>query len=429
MAIIGCGTTRFTSDLGEQIEAVLLHAAKNLFDAAPNVDRRDVDAVLVANAGSGYDATHDKNSRYGGGSDGGSNSNNKSHHPDGIKNKRGASHYLAPILAELAGIRPKAAQTIESLCSSGTSSIITGYAYVSSGLADLVLVCGAEVVESTGRILWWDDSRGRFKHPVFWASLYTSGYKRAHGVTDDDLATIPARAYAHARANPDALCHHNYTKHDIMRSRQLTGDLRLLDCSRPCTGGAAILLASEDVCRKYTDLPIWITGVGQKTTSAGFTKIKSLLQVESTRAACTDALSMAGLSAGKRRYNNTGSVAEGSSGASVDGIGRIDVAEIHDAFSVCEPIIFEALGMAEPGTGTALSKELYETGSRRINPRGGLIGSGHPLGATGIAQTAEIVRQLQSSAGRRQVEGRAETGLVQNMSAAATSSTVLVMRR
>jgi acetyl-CoA C-acetyltransferase len=150
-------------------------------------------------------------------------------------------------------------------------------------------------------------------------------------------------------------------------------------------------------------MPIWITGIGQKTTSAGFTKNTSFSSMESTKTAGNAALKMAN-----------------------QNIQNVDVAEIHDAFSVCEPMALESLGFSELGSGTSMIKELYETNDFKINPRGGLIGSGHPLGATGIAQTIEITQQLQSNADTRQVDN-AKVGLVHNISAAATSSTVLVL--
>ncbi|MFB5620282.1 MAG: thiolase family protein, partial [Nitrosopumilus sp.] len=90
--------------------------------------------------------------------------------------------------------------------------------------------------------------------------------------------------------------------------------------------------------------------------------------------------------------------------------------EIHDAFSVCEPMALESLGFSVEGHGMKMIEELYNTNNFKINPRGGLIGSGHPLGATGIAQTIEITQQLQGNAGKRQVDNP-KTGLVHNMSA------------
>jgi len=105
----------------------------------------------------------------------------------------------------------------------------------------------------------------------------------------------------------------------------------------------------------------------------------------------------------------------------------VDVAEIHDAFTVCELMAIENLGFVEKGQGAQFVKTLYETDDRKINPRGGLIGAGHPLGATGIAQVIETTQQLQGRAEKRQIEN-ACIGLIHNMSAAATSSTVLLLQ-
>jgi len=109
-------------------------------------------------------------------------------------------------------------------------------------------------------------------------------------------------------------------------------------------------------------------------------------------------------------------------------ISEIDVAEVHDAFSVCEPMVLESLGFTDPGNGMDMIKNLHQTNNFKVNPRGGLIGCGHPLGATGISQTIEIIEQLQNNAASRQTHNP-KTGLIHNMSAAATSSTVLVLEK
>jgi acetyl-CoA C-acetyltransferase len=305
----------------------------------------------------------------------------------------------------MSGIEPKIAHSIESLCNSGTNAIVSAYSYIASGLVDVVLVSGAERYDSPGQILEWDNSRGEFKHPIFWASIFTKAYKREFLVTDEELAIVPVKNHKQSQNNPNAFSDKTYSLEDVINSKKLTDDLRLLDCSRPCTGGASILLASENACKKFTDDPVWITGIGQKTTSAGFTKNMAFSSMESTQIAASTAFKMS-----KHNVND------------------IDVAEVHDAFSVCEPMALESLGFTDKGKGMEMIKELYTTNNLKINPRGGLIGSGHPLGATGIAQTIEITQQLQSCANKRQVEN-AKIGLIHNMSAAATSSTVLVLER
>jgi len=366
VGITSYGITKFSKD-DSKIESVLLQSTKKLFDNSPNLSRNDIDAVIVS-----------------------TNNNSK---------------YLSAILSEMSGIEPKIAHSVESLCNSGTNAIVSAYSYISAGLADVVLVCGAERYDSPGQILEWDNSRGEFKHPIFWASIFTKSYKREFSVTDEELAIVPVKNHKQSQNNPNALSEKTYSLDDVINSKKLTDDLRLHDCSRPCTGGASILLASENTCKKFTDTPIWITGIGQKTTSAGFTKNITFSSMESTQIAATSAFQMS-----KRNITD------------------VDVAEVHDAFSVCEPIALESLGFTDKGKGIDMIKELHTTNNFKINPRGGLIGAGHPLGATGIAQTIEITQQLQSSANKRQVKN-AKIGLVHNMSAAATSSTVLVLER
>ncbi|HSB83275.1 MAG TPA: thiolase family protein [Nitrosarchaeum sp.] len=366
VGIASYGITKFSKE-DSKIESVLLNSTKKLFDSNSNLNKNDIDAVLVS-----------------------TNNNSK---------------YLSAILSEMAGIEPKIAHTVESLCNSGTNTIVSAYSYIASGLADMVLVSGAERYDSPGQILEWDNSRGEFKHPIFWASIFTKSYKREFSITDEELAIVPVKNHKQAQNNPYAFSEKTYSLKDVTDSKKLTDDLRLLDCSRPCTGGASILLASEKKCKTLTDNPIWITGIGQKTISAGFTKNIAFSSMESTRLAATRAFEMS-----KHNAND------------------INVAEVHDAFSVCEPMALESLGISNKGKGLEMIKELHTTNNLKINPRGGLIGSGHPLGATGIAQTIEITQQLQSCANKRQVEN-AKVGLVHNMSAAATSSTVLILER
>jgi len=365
VAITNFGNTKFSHD-DISIESCLLSSTKSLFDQNPNLSKNDIDVVLVA-----------------------TNANEK---------------YLAPILSELSGIKPKISHTVENLCSSGTNAIVSAYSYIVSGLANVALVVGAERYDSPGQILEWDNSRGEYKHPIFWASIFTKSYKRKFGVTDEDLSIVSVKNHKNAKDNPNAYSNKTYTVEEVLHSKKLTDELKILDCSRPCTGSSAVLLASENFAKNVTDTPVWIEGIGQKTTSASFTKNPSFTDMTSTKEAA------------RLAFEN----------AMIQPI-DVDVAEIHDAFSVCEPIILEDLGFAEKGKGLQFSKKMYDTDDRKINPRGGLIGAGHPLGATGVAQTIEIVQQIQGKAAKRQISN-ADIGLVHNMSAAATSSTVLLLK-
>lgn len=347
------------------MESLMVSSIKPVFENAKNLEQKDIDVVLTS-----------------------TNANEK---------------YLANIVSELSGISPKIAHSVESLCNSGTNCLVSAYAYISSGLAKTALVVGAEKTDSPGLVLEWDKSRGQYKHPIYWSSIFTQAYMRKYGATMEDLAYVSAKNHRNALDNPNAYFDRAYSLEEIMQSKMLTENVRLLDCSMPCNGSAAILLASEETISRFTDTPVWVTGIGQKATSAGFTKNNDLASMKSTALSVADAYKMS-----KKQSSD------------------IDVAELHDAFSICEIIELEDLGLVDRGKGTSYVKQLYCTSDRKINPRGGLIGSGHPLGATGVAQTIEIFNQLQGAAGKRQVNG-AKTGMIHNMSAAATSSTVLIL--
>ncbi len=366
VGIAAYGIVPFSKE-DKKIENLLMDSVAELFVKNPEIDKRDIDGVMVS-----------------------TNSNSK---------------YLGPIVAEMSGIQPKASVSIENLCSSGTNAIVSAYSYIASGLADMVLVTGAERFDSPGRVLDWDDSRGEFKQPVFWASLFTKSYKNQFSISEEDLAVVSVKNHKQAKNNPNALSGRIFSVKDVLSSKQVTEDLRLLDCSRLCTGSASVILASKDVMENFSTEPIWITGIGQKTTSAGFTKNNSFYSIKSAKDASNTALKMA-----KKDVTD------------------IDAVELHDAFSVCEPMALESMGFSKNGKSIKLIKELHQTDNFKVNPRGGLMGAGHPLGATGIAQTIEIVQQLQERSGARQIDD-VKAGLVHNMSAAATSSTVLVLEK
>lgn len=364
VAIVATGLTKFNKT-ENSLDSIMLSSIKPIFENTRNLEQKDVDVVLTS-----------------------TNAN---------------KNYLANIISELSGIKPKISHSVESLCNSGTNSLVSAYAYVSSGLAETALVVGAEKTDSPGLVLNWDMSRGEFKHPIFWASMFTSAHMRKYGTSLEDLAYVSAKNHKNALNNPYAYFEKPFSIDDVMHSKNLTEHIRLLDCSMPCDGSAAVLICTEEHAMKYTDTPIWITGIGQKTISASFTKNDDLASMESTKIAVTDA------------YQTSHKNAR-----------DIDVVELHDAFSVCEIIELEDMGFCKKGQGSKFVRDLYDTGNKKINPRGGLIGAGHPLGATGIAQVVEIYQQLSGKAEKRQVSG-AKTGLVHNMSAGSTSSTVLVL--
>jgi acetyl-CoA C-acetyltransferase len=311
-----------------------------------------------------------------------------------------ADQYSSSILCEYLGIKPKISYRIENLCNSGTNAVVSAFCYISSGLCDSVLVVGAEKANSPGNRLTWDIARGSFSYPVHWAALFAKAHMRRYGTTEEQMAMISVKNHINAEKNPKALFDKAVTLEDVMRSRCIVTPLKLLDCSVSCEGSSAVLLLAEDKAKKLTDTPVWIKGIGQQTNSASFSKMTdNLCGIESAKIAARAAYKMAKVTPS-----------------------QIDVVELHDAFTILEILAYEDLGFVAKGEGGKFvnQKEIA------INPRGGILGCGHPVGATGVAQTAEIAAQLSGKADKRQVD-RCDIGLVHNLAAAGTSSTVMVL--
>jgi acetyl-CoA C-acetyltransferase len=186
-----------------------------------------------------------------------------------------------------------------------------------------------------------------------------------------------------------------------MRSRKIVEPIKLLDCSYICDGSSALLLLSEGKAKKVTDNPVWVKGIGQHTTGASLNKATDadLTSNQATKIAAKTAYKSANI-----------------------GPRDVDVVELHDAFTILEILACEDLGFTRKGKGG----KFVNQNELAINPRGGILGCGHPLGATGLAQTAEVAAQLSESAGERQIKG-CKTGLVHNLAAAGTSATVLIL--
>ena len=317
-----------------------------------------------------------------------------------------AEQYGSNIICEMLGISPRVSHRVESLCNSGTNSIVSAYAYISSGICDSVLVVGAEKSNSPGSVLSWDVSRGSFTLPVFWAALFAKAHMRKYGTTEEQIATITVRNRSNAQKNPSALFmsteNEVTTLNDVMQSRRIADPIKLLDCSCPCDGSSAVLLLSEEKAKEAKiESPVWIKGIGQQIIGASFSQASSdLTTINASKIAARRAFAMSNTSPR-----------------------HIDVAELHDSFTILQILALEDLGFVPKGMG---GKFFEQDQAVAINPRGGILGCGHPVGTTGLAQIAEIAAQLSGKAGQRQVQV-CKTALVHNLAAAGTSATVMIL--
>ncbi|MFE3885794.1 lipid-transfer protein [Streptomyces lydicus] len=232
-----------------------------------------------------------------------------------------------------------------------------------------------------------------------------------HGTTAEQLAAVGAKNHRHSAHNPYAQFQDVYTVEDILAARTIHRPLTKLQCSPTSDGAAAAVVASERFVREHglADRAVEIVAQAMTTdTEESFSSGSCIDAVGKpvTRAAARQVFAACGL-----------------------GIEDIDVIELHDCFSINELLTYEALGMCADGESGKLVADGATTYGGRwvVNPSGGLISKGHPLGATGLAQTAELVWQLRGTAGERQVPG-ARVGLAHNIGLGGAAVVTLLRR-
>ena len=307
--------------------------------------------------------------------------------------------YISAIVSEMLGLKPKVSQRVDNLCNSGTNAIASAYSMIAAGLCDSALVVGAEKAASEGNRLTWDVTRGAFNFPVHWAAMFAKAHMRRYGTTEEQMAQVSVNSHKNAAKNPNALFQKPVSIQEVMESKKIADPIKLLDCSAPCDGASAVLLLGEEKAKK-TENPVWINGIGQQTNGASFANTADLTKLDTARRAANEAYKMAWIKPSD-----------------------VDIAELHDAFTILEILAYEDLGFAKKGEGGRFvsNKDIA------VNTRGGILGCGHPVGATGVSQTAEIALQLAGRAGKRQVKKNCTTGLVHNLAAAGSSATVMVL--
>ncbi len=322
--------------------------------------------------------------------------------------------HTAPWAAECAGVKPnRIFCRVENMCGSGTVGIRTAYTAIASGLADLVMVLGAEKMfvpnpqeimlnMLTGVDREWEGSTG-LTAPVQFA-LAAQAHMRKYGTTEEQLALVSTKNHLNASRNPYSQFPKPCTVADVLASKPVTSPLKIFDCSSITDGGAAVILAAEELAKELTDNPVYILGTCQAASGFNYANIPDdWADWDVLNQAAQTAYKMAGIKPKD-----------------------VDVAEVHDCFSISEIIEYEALGFCLKGEGgNFVASGCSDYGGQVVvNPRGGLIGCGHPLGATGVAQAVEVFRQLRNEAGERQV-ANAKIGLNHNLSGIAEHHVVI----
>jgi acetyl-CoA C-acetyltransferase len=308
----------------------------------------------------------------------------------------------AGLVAEYLGLNPQPTFYVESVCSSSSSGLRTAYALIASGLHEVVMVLGfqkmseissAESQERMGRgaDIQWEAPFGTMM-PAYYA-MHARGHFTKYGTTEEDLALIRLKSSTYGVINEKAVFRKSLTLDKIMEPKYIATPLKMMDCCANADGSSCIILASEERAKDLCKKPVWVKGVGMATAPINMAGRDTFSGLKCAQLAAKKAYEMAGV-----------------------GPKEIDVAEVHDCFTIAEMMAYEDLGFAEPGQGKELirNKETYKEGRIPVNVDGGLLSKGHPIGATGGSQIRTIALQLKGEAGEIQVPG-AKIGLVHNI--------------
>lgn len=377
VGICGIGHTKFGKYPGPFLDMLCEAALGAMDDAgAPGGPQSPIDQILVSTMGAG------------------------------ILNHQSS---VASAVADALGLCPAMAETVENGPASGGSALKLGYMAIASGLCDCVLVVGGEQMTRVPGPVATDfvstmlhpeaEYRPGLTLPAF-VGMFSRLLMEKNGITPRDLALIAVKDHANAMLNPLAQLHKPLALSDLMdetetrrRDRVIADPLRLYDVCPMSDGAAAVVLCAMDRAQALgLRGPVRIAGIASATDTHVVANRADPTRLDAVRVSAQRAYKMAGLTPAD-----------------------VDVAELHDAFLILELAESEEAGLFPRGTAhLALRRGETSLGGRLpVNPSGGLKAKGHPLGATGISQVAELVLQLRGQAGARQVPG-ARTGLAVN---------------
>jgi acetyl-CoA C-acetyltransferase len=384
VAIVGGGATRCGKREASWRDLVQ-EAGKNLFENVHNISPKDVDSLFVGAAG-----------------------------PERFTFQT----HVAPLVAEYLGITPrKVLARTELMCASGQSAIRYAWACVASGLSDIAVAFGvekmympnmAEAHTNMSCVLdrEWDGVNALSAPPFF--AMTAQRHMHEFGTTEEQMAKVCVKNHRYSALNPLAQFPKEVTVEDVMKSLIVAPPLKLLDCSGITDGAAGVVLVPAEEAKKYTDAPMYVIGSGQANVGNSINSLADLTEWVPLKMAVQEALRSANIS-----------------------LTDIDIAELHDCFTISEIMEYEAFGWCEKGKGGKFieDEQSYIGGKIAVNPRGGLLGCGHPLGATGILQAFDILQQFRAEVPKgRLVEG-AEVALAHNLSGAANVHSILVYSR
>lgn len=319
------------------------------------------------------------------------------------------SYELMPAVPvnEYCGFAGKGALRVEAACASGSAAVYAAYSSIKAGVVDVAIAIGCEKMTEVdtatslavggraGSYLWEFHQYGT-TFPGHYA-MHATAHMAAYGTTERQMAMVAVKNHRNAARNPKAHFQREVTVEEVLSSRYVAYPLRLFDCSPISDGAAAAVLASERRVRELgAESPVWISGVGYSGDTANLSRRKYYGGLKASVEAARMAYRMAGIE---------------------DPLRQLDVASVHDCFTIAEIMAYEDLGFCRKGEGGRFVEEGESDlgGSLPVNTFGGLKAKGHPLGATGVAMVYEVVKQLRGEAGSLQVDLKSYRGLTHNI--------------
>jgi acetyl-CoA C-acetyltransferase len=323
---------------------------------------------------------------------------------------------LPGVVQEYLGLNPKPTWLTEVACASGSAAIRTGWMAIKAGVHDIVAVIGCqkmtelstpEILALMGRVgeVQWESVFGT-TFPAYYA-LFAKRHMHEFGTTRENLMQVAIKNHYYGARNPMALFQKEITMEKALASEEVATPFQVYDCCANADGAACVILASEARAKEISKTPVWLDGMACATASMSVLRRPNLVGLPSAEEAASVAYKMAGV-----------------------GPEDIRVADVHDCFTVAEILAYEDLGFCKKGEGGHFieDRQSYIGGKVAVNVDGGLKAKGHPIGATGVSMTTEIVKQLRGDAGERQVP-EADVGLTHNVGGIGQYCFVQIMRR
>ncbi len=384
VSIIGAGCTRFGERWDDSLRDLVVETGIRALEDA-NVSGEEIDGLYVGNMSGGRFVEQE---------------------------------HIGALICDCAGLsRLHVPSTrVEAACASGGLALRQGVLAVASGYSDVVIAAGVEkMTDVTGGVAAdalaaaadreWECFFGA-TFPALYAMIARLHMHR-YGTIREDLAEVAVKNHFNGSKNPISQYQMEVTVDKVLNSPLVSDPLRVLDCSPITDGASAVVLAPTEEAKKYTDSPIRILASAQGSDTLALHDRRDITTLDASVFAARRAFSMAGLEPKE-----------------------VDLAEVHDAFTIGEIVAIEDLGFFDKGDGGRATREGLTAigGEIPINTSGGLKACGHPVGATGIKQAYEMVLQLRGEAGKRQVEG-AKVGLTHNVGGCGGTAIVHIMSR